>query len=208
MMNIEEKMKIAKEFFKKHKLTDPEIDSLRQEDISADYFGIPNTRGYGGLLIADDGSYLFCQSAQGLEYWKEEFKKGERSINYEKAQFIIRIDEGNHKPGHQWSKFIVICDNVILKSIDNNKEKKEDVDISNNARQLVLSEIDKIKEFDNMIKNNQVQTRKDSSRANLNIKIDNVNYYISGKVDNKEISDFYKKFTSNITQMVDKTIDF
>lgn len=78
-MNKEEKIKFATELYEKIGLKDINIEIVRDEEISADSVWIPGTRGPGGLIIGDDGTFLFCQSAHGFEYWKEEYKKGIRS---------------------------------------------------------------------------------------------------------------------------------
>ncbi len=76
-MKIEEKIELAKKFYSN--LVDYKLDSYRDDEISADFIWVVDMRGPGGLIIGDDGSYLFCQSAHGYDYWKEEFKKGSRS---------------------------------------------------------------------------------------------------------------------------------
>lgn len=78
-MNKEEKLVIARSFYDNLDLKDYNLEVSRDEDIKADYIWVSNMRGPGGLIVADDGRYLFCQSRQGYEYWKEEFKKGVRS---------------------------------------------------------------------------------------------------------------------------------
>lgn len=78
-MNKEEKIKFAKEVYEKVGLTDISVEINRDEEINADYVWVPDMRGPGGLIIGDDGTFLFCQSAHGFSYWKEEYKKGIRS---------------------------------------------------------------------------------------------------------------------------------
>lgn len=78
-MNKEEKVKLAKEVYEKIGLTDIRVGIYRDEEINADYVWVPDTRGPGGLIIGDDGTFLFCQSAKDFSYWKEEYKKGIRS---------------------------------------------------------------------------------------------------------------------------------
>lgn len=78
-MNKEEKITLAKELYLKIGLTDISLEIKREEDINADYVWVLNMRGPGGLIIGDDGTYLFCQSAHDFSYWKEEYKKGIRS---------------------------------------------------------------------------------------------------------------------------------
>lgn len=78
-MNTEEKIKFAKEIYEKMGLADANVELSRDEEINADFVSVPGTRGPGGLIIGDDGTFLFCQSAHGFSYWKEEYKKGIRS---------------------------------------------------------------------------------------------------------------------------------
>lgn len=77
-MTKEQKLEIAKKFYDEI-LSDYSLEFKRDDDISADFVWVSNTRGPGGLIVGDDGGYLFCQSAHGYEYWKEEYKKGTRS---------------------------------------------------------------------------------------------------------------------------------
>ena len=78
-MSKEEKISIAKKFYDNLGLSDYSLDVSRDDEINADFIWIPDMRGPGGLIIDDNGDYLFCQSAHGYDYWKEEFKKGLRS---------------------------------------------------------------------------------------------------------------------------------
>ncbi len=78
-MSKEEKISIARKFYDSLNLVDYNLEIKRDEEINADFIWILNMRGPGGLIIADDGSYLFCQSRHGYDYWKEEFKKGVRN---------------------------------------------------------------------------------------------------------------------------------
>ena len=78
-MNKEEKIQIAKDFYDKLNLGEYTLESKRDDEINADYIWVPNMRGPGGLIVGDDGTFLFCQSMNGYEYWKEEYKKGIRS---------------------------------------------------------------------------------------------------------------------------------
>ena len=80
-MSKEEKIEIAKKIYDKLGLTDFNLETKRDDEIKADYVWVPDSRGPGGLIIGDDGSYLYCQSAHGYDYWKEEYKKGIRSTN-------------------------------------------------------------------------------------------------------------------------------
>ena len=75
----EEKLELAKNFYDNLQLTNYSLDIFRDDEINADFIYVPNMRGPGGLIIDDNGDYLFCQSMHGYEYWKEEFKKGIRS---------------------------------------------------------------------------------------------------------------------------------
>lgn len=72
-------MNLQKKFYDNLNLSNYNLDIQRDDEIGADFIWVLNMRGPGGLIIADDGSYLFCQSRHGYDYWKEEFKKGVRS---------------------------------------------------------------------------------------------------------------------------------
>ena len=78
-MKKEEKLEIAKNIYDNLGLTNYSLKIFRDEEINADFVCVPDMRGPGGLIIADDGEYLLCQSAHDYNYWKEEFKKGIRS---------------------------------------------------------------------------------------------------------------------------------
>lgn len=78
-MTSEEKMKLAKKFYDNLNLNNYSLKIIRDDEINADYIYVPNSRGPGGLIISDNGEYLFCQSAHSYNFWKEEFKKGIRS---------------------------------------------------------------------------------------------------------------------------------
>lgn len=78
-MTKEEKLELATKFYDNLNLTNYSLDTFRDDEIEADFIYVPNLRGPGGLIIDDNGDYLFCQSAHGYEYWKEEFQKGIRS---------------------------------------------------------------------------------------------------------------------------------
>lgn len=78
-MNIEDKMKIVKEIYNKLNINNYSFKTKRDEEVQADYIWIDNTRGVGGIIIGDDGSYLFCQSIHDYNYWKEQFKQGIRT---------------------------------------------------------------------------------------------------------------------------------
>ncbi len=78
-MNKEEKMAFARKFYDNLSLLNCKLELKRDDEINADYIWVLDMRGPGGLIIGDDGSYLFCQSMHGYDYWKEEFKKGIRS---------------------------------------------------------------------------------------------------------------------------------
>lgn len=78
-MNKEEKVQFAKELYSKLNLENYTLESKRDEEIKADYICVSNMRGPGGLIIGDDGTFLFCQSAHDFEYWKEQYKKGVRT---------------------------------------------------------------------------------------------------------------------------------
>lgn len=78
-MKKEEKLEIAKKIYDNLNLINYSLNIFRDDEINADFVYVSNMRGPGGLIIDDNGDYLFCQSAHGYEYWKEEFKKGIRS---------------------------------------------------------------------------------------------------------------------------------
>ena len=78
-MNSEEKIEFAKSIYDKLNLENYTIEIERDEQLSADTVWVSDMRGPGGLIIGDDGTFLFCQSAHDLDFWKEEFKKGIRS---------------------------------------------------------------------------------------------------------------------------------
>ncbi|MBQ1812740.1 MAG: hypothetical protein II119_02190 [Bacilli bacterium] len=78
-MGKEEKLELIKQLYNNIGIKDYELESFRDEEIKADCFFVSNMRGPGGFIVDDNGEYLFCQSAHGFEYWKEEFKKGNRS---------------------------------------------------------------------------------------------------------------------------------
>lgn len=78
-MNIDEKIQLAKSYYNSLNFKDYTLVIKRDDEIKADFIWISNSRGPGGLIIGDDGSYLYCQSSRGYDYWKEEYKKGLRS---------------------------------------------------------------------------------------------------------------------------------
>ena len=78
-MTMEEKKKIAREFYDKLGLTNYNLEVERDNEINADFVWVPDMRGPGGLIIGDNGDYLFCQSMHDFNYWKEEYKKGTRT---------------------------------------------------------------------------------------------------------------------------------
>ena len=80
-MSLEEKIKYAKQHYENLGYSGYELKTIRYDDICADLIWI-QLRGPGGILIADNGEYLFCQSAHGIEYYIEEFKKGIRTGNF------------------------------------------------------------------------------------------------------------------------------
>ena len=80
-MTMEEKKIIAKEFYNKLGLTNYTLEMERDNEINADFVWVPDMRGPGGLIIGDNGDYLFCQSMHDFDYWKEEYKKGIRTSN-------------------------------------------------------------------------------------------------------------------------------
>ena len=80
-MTMEEKKEIAKEFYDKLELTNYTLKIKRDNEINADFVWITDMRGPSGLIIGDNGDYLFCQSMHDFNYWKEEYKKGIRTSN-------------------------------------------------------------------------------------------------------------------------------
>ena len=77
-MSKEEKIELAKQFYDKL-ISNYSLDISRDDEIDADFIWVVDMRGPGGLIISDNGEYLFCQSAHDYNFWKEEFKKGVRS---------------------------------------------------------------------------------------------------------------------------------
>lgn len=88
-MNKEEKIKFVRELHKKSGLKDFSIEISRDDEINADYVYVLNMRGLGGLIIGNDGTFIFCQSAHGYEYCKAEYKKGVRNNKWIFASFIL-----------------------------------------------------------------------------------------------------------------------
>ena len=76
---MKKKKELAKQFYDKLGITDYILEVKRDEEINADYIWVSNLRGPGGLIIGDNGDYLFCQSMHDFSYWKEEYKKGTRT---------------------------------------------------------------------------------------------------------------------------------
>ena len=76
----EEKIEIAQNVFEKLGFRTNNVSIHRIEDIKADYLLLKeNQRGIGGIIIADDGTYLVCGSIHPLEYYIEEFRNEKRS---------------------------------------------------------------------------------------------------------------------------------
>ena len=74
-MSIEEKKKIIFDLYPEYRHQEFEIVSL--EEMNADYFALKeHQRGFGGIIIGDDGTYLTCGSIYPLSHYIEEFKKG------------------------------------------------------------------------------------------------------------------------------------
>ena len=80
-MSIEKKLEFAKKFYDNLELLNYSLEIKRDDEINADFIWIPDMRGPGGLIIDDNGEYLFCQSMHDYDYWKEKFKDGIRSKN-------------------------------------------------------------------------------------------------------------------------------
>ncbi|MCR5146023.1 MAG: hypothetical protein K6B70_01565 [Clostridia bacterium] len=79
-MKEEEKIKLAQKKFEELGFSTENIGIYRIKEIKADYL-LPkeNQRGIGGIIIADDGTYLVCGSVYPLEHYVEDFKSGKRS---------------------------------------------------------------------------------------------------------------------------------
>ena len=75
----EDKLELAKKFYDKLGLNDYVLDINRDDEILGDYIWVKNLRGYAGLIISDDGESLICPSIHEYNYWKDEFRKGNRS---------------------------------------------------------------------------------------------------------------------------------
>ena len=80
-MNIKEKLEKAKSLYEKIGVKDINLKYIRDDEIKADYIWVDNSRGPGGIIVADNGEILFCQSIKPYQFYKEEFKKRVRSKN-------------------------------------------------------------------------------------------------------------------------------
>ena len=74
-MSIEDKKQLVWYLYPGYR--NKEFEIVRLEDMNADYFTLRELqRGFGGIIIGDDGTYLTCGSLYPLSYYIEEFKKG------------------------------------------------------------------------------------------------------------------------------------
>lgn len=78
---LEEKIEKAKMLYNELGFQTEKFEISRIEEINADLF-LPkdNQRGIGGVIIADDGTYLICGSIYPLSHYIEEFKSGKRDM--------------------------------------------------------------------------------------------------------------------------------
>ena len=120
-----EKIKIAKSIYMKlgAKIEDFKISNI--EGINADFFlPITSSRGLGGVIIANDGTYLLCGSLHPELYYIEEFRKGKRD-NLE-INGLQQLIEENSGPDPFWRD----CLNNYFKNV--NKTEKEKVEFLSN----------------------------------------------------------------------------
>lgn len=120
-----EKIKIAKSIYMKlgAKIEDFKISNI--EGINADFFlPITSSRGLGGVIIANDGTYLLCGSLHPESYYIEEFRKGKRdNLEINRLQQLIEENSGS-------DPFWRECLNNYFKNV--NKTEKEKVDFLSN----------------------------------------------------------------------------
>jgi len=78
---LEEKIEKAKKIYNELGFKTEEFEISRMEELKADIFSPKNNqRGIGGVIIADDGTYLVCGSIYPLSHYIEEFKSGKRNM--------------------------------------------------------------------------------------------------------------------------------
>lgn len=77
----EEKIQKAKLLYSELGFPTQEFEISRIEEINADLF-LPkeSQRGIGGVIIANDETYLVCGSIYPISHYIEDFKNGERSM--------------------------------------------------------------------------------------------------------------------------------
>ena len=80
-MELNKKLKIAKETYKNIGLDSVNLKYLRDDEISAHYIWVDKVRGPFGIIIDDKGEMLSCPSIKPYQFYKEEFKKGRRNKN-------------------------------------------------------------------------------------------------------------------------------
>lgn len=79
-MQIKEKFEKAQLIYLQLDEQIEKFDITRLREVNADFFmPITDKRGLGGIIIADDGTYLLCGSRYSVSYYIDEFKKGERT---------------------------------------------------------------------------------------------------------------------------------
>ena len=120
---------------------------------------------------------------------------------FKNAEFIISISEGIQLPNNNF-KIVTVCDNLIIINDNGNKIEKEDSVVANSIKQLVLSHIDKIKLYNDMVRSGQVGIFKSSYRADMSIKTDNTNYTVLGRGDNEEIKNFYTDLKNKVYALI------
>lgn len=78
---LEEKIEKAKKIYNELGFPAEEFEISRREELNADIFLLKdNQRGIGGVIIADDGTYLICGSIYPISHYIEEFKNGKRDM--------------------------------------------------------------------------------------------------------------------------------
>ena len=79
-MSIEEKIQRAKKIYEELGFPIKEFEIQEIKDIGAEVF-LPkeSQRGIGGVIIAEDGTYLICGSIYPISHYVEEFKQGKRN---------------------------------------------------------------------------------------------------------------------------------
>lgn len=120
-ISFEEKIKIAKLIYMKLGVETEEFKISNIEEINADFFlPMASQRGVGGLIIANDGTYLLCGSMYPESYYISEFKKGKRD-NLE-INVLQQLIEENSGPDPYWKDILINYFNNVHKS----EKEKED----------------------------------------------------------------------------------